>query len=114
MGGHAASGMSNELIGRPLGRRVVSRSRGLSPKSVQLRHQLAIGGLRIADGMPSGARVPLGDLRRRRRSASIATLAAMNPRDRIWGTGAGLFRGAPGVHCSVAEQICTVDFEGAV
>jgi hypothetical protein len=67
----------------------------------------------MADKRPSGASVSFGDFVRRCRSTRIAMLAAMNPRDRIWGTGAGLLRGTSGVHCSVDEQTCTVGLEGA-
>ena len=66
----------------------------------------------MADKMPIGARASSGDLVRRCRSARIATVAARNPSDRTGGTGAGLLRGASGVHCSLDEQICTVGLAG--
>jgi hypothetical protein len=54
------------------------------------------------------------NLPRRRRSAKTATVAAMNPRVAIWGTGAELFSGIVGAHFSAGEHIRNGDLSGAV
>jgi hypothetical protein len=87
--------------------------RGLVPWSASLLRQLAIGGLTIAEGMPLGVKASRADLSRQSRSARITTPAAMKPNDRTGGTGAGLFKGAAGMHCSGVEQSCAVGVEGA-